>query len=135
MVVRDEHIHAQLPSVFTLLHGRDPAVHTDEQAHALLPESIQRAAVEAVALFVPVGDIGIAGQPFTAQIVRHQTGGGDAVHIVVAIDGDRLSPGDGLTHAGTGHVHPQHLQRIVQQLRPALQQGLGLPGIGHAPQR
>ena len=68
----------------------------------------------------------------TAQKAGQQTGGGDAVHIIVAEDGDFFTPGHGKANPAGGQVHILHQERIVQG-RIAAQIGLGLFGIHDTP--
>ena len=127
-MVGDDHVHAEAAAELRLLNGGDAAVDGDQEADALFPQRLKRGAVKAVALLVPVRDIRVRAQAAAAQIVRHQAGGGDAVHVIVAVDGDRLPGFDGLADPGARDVHPQHEQGIVQKLCPALEQRAGLRG-------
>ena len=91
-----------------LFHGGDAAVHGDDQLHALGMELVDGDGVQAVALLQPPGDVAEAVCAPAAQKVGEQAGGGDAVHIVVAEDGDGFSPGDGKAHPLGGGSHVCH---------------------------
>ena len=124
MVVGYNHIQPDLPGVGGLLHSGDAAVHRDDQAGAATGQMIQRAAVEPIALPVPVRNVGQAVQPFEAEVVREQAGGGDAVHVVVAVDRYRLPVLYGPADPVPGSLHAGDQQGIVQTVRPALQEAL-----------
>ena len=132
VVVGDDHVHADPGGMGRLLHRGDAAVDGDDQAHALGLQRIEGAAVEAVALLIAVGNIVITGQTLPAQVVRQQTGGGDAVHVVVAVDRHGLLPLNGAPNARAGPVHAEDQHGVVQTLRPAFEQGMGL-GVGLHP--
>ena len=133
VVVGDDHVHADLAGVGGLLHGGDAAVHRDDERHTPCLERVERGTVETVALLVPVGDVVIAAQPLAAQPVRQHTGGGDAVHVVVAVDRHGLPALNRPEDARAGLSHPQHEHRIMQGLLPAEEQGLCLCGRGEPP--
>ena len=126
MVVGDDHVHADFPGMGGLLHGGDAAVHRDDQRHAPGLERIQRQAVEPVALLIPVGDIVIAGETPAAQPVRQHTGGGDAVHVIVAVDRHGLLPLNGAQNPLPRLVHAEHEHRIAEGFLPAIQETPGL---------
>ena len=122
------HNHYQHPGggAGRLLHGGDAAVHRDDEAHPLAPEGGHRLPVEAVALLHPVGDIGDHRPPLPAEEVGEQAGGGDAVHVVVAVDRDVFPRRQRPAHPRRGPVHVLHEKR-VQELAPAgVQKGAGL---------
>ena len=126
VVIGDDHVHADGLGVLGLLQGGDAAVHGDEQTDPFCPETVQRGTVEAVAFLVAVGNIAHALEALAAQIVGDQTGGGDAVHIIVAINSDRLLLLDGASQAPDSLGHALHLHGIMQTGKPTVQQ---LPGL------
>ena len=65
-------------------------------------------------------------ETLAAQIVCDQTGGGDTVHVIVAINGDRLLLLDGAAETPDGLGHTLHLHGVIQTGKPTVQQ---LPGI------
>ena len=126
VVVGDHQLHPQGGGAGRLLHGGDAAVHRDDEAHPLAPEGGHRLPVEAVALLHPVGDIGDHRPPLPAEEVGEQAGGGDAVHVVVAVDRDVFPRRQRPAHPRRGPVHVLHEKR-VQELAPAgVQKGAGL---------
>ncbi len=120
MVVGDDHVHAEGTGVLGLLHGGDAAVDRDGERHALLAQRFHRAAVQPVALLPAVGDIGEAADAAPAEVIRHEAGGGDPVHVVIAVNGDRLAQADRLLDAGARDGHAAEQQGIVQAFGAAL---------------
>ena len=135
MVVGDDHVDADLRGVRSLLDGGDAAVDRYDKAYALRLERVERGAVEPVALLVPVGDIGHTLDPLAAQIVRDKAGGGDAVHIIVAVDCDGLPVPYRAQDALVRLVHVQHQHGVAQQLLPAGDKRLCFGGGFDPPQR
>ena len=112
MVVGDHQIHSQLPAQLRFGDGGDAAVHGDDELHAVLMELVQGDGVQTVALFQPAGDVADAVGTVAAQKVRQQTGGGDAVHVIVAKNGNFLLVFDGHGHPARGFVHIRHQKRV-----------------------
>ena len=82
--------------------------------------------IPAMSLLHPVGDIGDHRPPLPAEEVGEQAGGGDAVHVVVAVDRDVFPRRQRPAHPRRGPVHVLHEKR-VQELAPAgVQKGAGL---------
>ena len=108
VVVRHHQADAQSGTQLRLLQGGDAAVDGDDQTNALLMEVKDGALVEAVALLQASGNVTDAVGTQTAQIVGQKTGGGDAVHVVVAENGDLRMILHGLTYRTGGGVHFLH---------------------------
>ena len=134
MMVGDDHVDADLRGMRGLLNGGNAAVDRYDKAHALRLERIERGAVEPVALLVAVGDIGHAPESLSAQIVRDKAGGGDAVHIIVAVDRNGLPVPYRAQDALTRLVHVQHQHGVAQQLLPAGDERVCLGGSPDPPQ-
>ena len=132
VMVGDDHVHPERGGVQRLLARGDAAVHRDDKLDALLAQRRNGGVVETVAFFAAVGDIGDTFQTLAAQIVRQQTGRGDAVHVVVAVYGRFLALFDGAVYAldGKGHIREQH--RVFEQLFSAAEHCLHL-GAGLHP--
>ena len=114
VVVGDHHLHAKLARHSDLLVRRDARIHCDQQAGALLIELFHRLARQAVALAQTVGDVIFAYCADAAQIIHHDTGCSDAVHIIVPIDYNMLAPADRAADYRGGLFHIGHKQRVVQ---------------------
>ncbi len=69
----------------------------------------------AVALLLAAGDVADAVRPLSAEKVRHQAGGGDSVHIVIAKYRDFLPPGQGKLHPPRCQRHIRHQERVGQR--------------------
>ena len=133
MVVGDYQIDAQFPAKLRFLKGGDAAVHGDDQPHTLLMELMDGDGVQAVAFLQTAGDVGEAVRSVAAQKIGEQTGGGDAVHIVVTEYGDPLPLGHGQGDPAGSQVHIGHQKRIRQfaaaiQLPGGLLRGPEAPG-------
>ena len=116
VVVGDDEIHADLAAVSGLIVGGDAAVHGDDEADALLLERGDGAAVEAVALLDAGGDIVDHPSALAAEKLRQKAGGSDAVHVVVAEDGDGLAPFQRRAHPRHGRSHVGQGEGILQRL-------------------
>ena len=126
VVVGDDHVHAQGVGEVHLLHAGDAAVHRDEKPCALAVQPFDGVAAQAVAVLDAAGDVvQHVGAP-ALEVVHQNTGGGDAVHVVVAEHGDLLPVRQRLLHTGRGLVHIRHQERAVGQTLLLLQKGGGL---------
>jgi hypothetical protein len=72
--------------------------------------------VQTVALLQPVGDIELTGGAAGPEILRQQAGGGDAVHVVVAVDGHSLAVRQGTADTTHRRLHVRQQQRVLQKL-------------------
>ena len=137
VVIGDHHIDTQSLGVGYLGRSGDAAVHRDDELHALLAQPVHCAAVQAVTLSGAVGNIAYNMSASLPQKFCEQTGGGDAIHIIVAVDGDGVPPFHGLGDADGGPVHIPHEKRVVEQLwavgkkLPRLFRGVQPPGAQH----
>ena len=132
MVVGDDQIHSQLSAQPGFLNGGDSAVHRNDQGNTLVFQLVQGNGVQAVALFQAAGDVADAIGALLAQKVGKQTGGGNAVHIVVAEDRDFFTPGNGCRHPSRGQSHIRQ-QIGVRQAAIAVQKAGCLVGGFHTP--
>src|SRR5207245_2711794 len=90
MVIHDDHVLLPLTRPRDLAGRSDPAVHRDNQVPSRLREPVQRGIVEPVTFGEPGGDVETYFAPQRLQPAQQNTGGGDAIGVVVAIDGNRL---------------------------------------------
>ena len=125
VVVGYYHVYAKAQSILRLCHGCDAAVHGDDKAHAGIFKNVDSPGVQPVALLDAVGDVGHGVQPRGAQPVGDKAGGGNAVHIVVAVYGHGLAFGDGLADARRRPVHVQHQRRVKKLFAAAAEKALG----------
>lgn len=61
-----------------------------------------------------------------------QDGGGGAVHVVVAVDEDRLAESDGLLDAVYGAIHAEHEVGWMEVVERGVEEGFGDGGGGDA---
>ena len=134
VVVGDDQVEAELVGGLGLIEGRDATVHADDEAGAFVVEATEGGAVEAVALFEAVGDVGaeVGFGLDRADGVVEDAGGGDAVDVVVAVDSDLLAGSDGFKDAGRGLVEAGHERRVVQRGQRRGGEGEGGFDLGEA---
>ena len=133
MVVGDDHVNPQLPGKLHLPGGGDAAVHRDDQRDPLPGQVEDRLLIEAVALLQPVGDVGAHPPPQPGEAVGEQTGGRNAVHVVVPIDRNGLPPLQGPGDPEDRPVHVLEQHGVQQRLFPGGEQLPGLLRLCHAP--
>ena len=133
VVIGDDHIHAGGGGIGGLRNGGDAAVHRDDERDALAFQMIDRADIQTVALVEPVGDIQRRFQADAAKILGQQAGGGDTVHVVIAVYRGGLAPLQGEPDARYGLIHVLQGIRILQRRGRAVQKGGGLGGGNDAP--
>ena len=126
VMVGYEHVHAERGGILGLRGGGDAAVHGDDERHALRVQRVERAVIDAVALAVAVGDVRDAFQALTAQIIGDDAGGGDAVHVIVAVDRDGLPAAYRTVHTLDRGGHALHQHRVVQAALAAADEPRGL---------
>ena len=125
-MVGDNHVHLLLLGVPGLVHGGDAAVHRDNEADPPLFQGAHSLPVEAVAFLHPVGDVGNDRPSLAPKKIGEQTGGRNAVHVIVPVDGHRLPPLQSGAQPRRRKVHVLHQKRVVEQLPAGGQKGLGL---------
>ena len=126
VVVGDDQIDAELFGDLRLIDGGDAAVDGDDEGRAVAVELFDGLAVEAVALVDAVGDVGLdafGGVAEGDECVPEDGGGGDAVDVVVAVDGELFTglhgfrdPFCGVGDAGKGGGVDQVLELGPQEL-------------------
>ena len=113
VMVGDDQIDAELTRPARRLRRADAAVDRDDQLHAFGVQAIDRAGLQAVAVGQPFGnemaDVGAEQLERAPQNHRR----GDAVDVVVAVDGDALAIGDRGQQPIDGAFEAGQLQRIV----------------------
>ena len=136
VVVRDHHIHTQGTCKLHLPGRGDAAVHCDNQCHFLPRQGSYRLLIEAIALLQPVWNIGDHMPAQTGEAISQQTGGGNAVHIIVPIHSQGLlllqrpsDAGDRLVQirysTGGENGRQQGRNSSAHQLGPPLWTGVG----------
>src|SRR6185436_18087938 len=95
MVVGDDDVDPVLYHLFDLLRSRNAAIDRDEQGAVPLKRKLQGVADEAFFQHGPIGNVKIHFSADFAEKLGQKGGGGHAVHIVIAINQDRLLLSDG----------------------------------------
>ena len=132
-MVADDDFEALAARILHLVDGLDAAVQRDDQGEAAVRRPVDALVGHAVTLVVTVGDIEIHPVGKTLDKGIDECDGRGAVHIVVAIDEDLLTRGDGLVQPLHGHVHVLHQEGIVEgfqagpEERTRLLEGLDAP--------
>ena len=133
MVVGDDHVDSQRLGQDSLIPGSNAAVHRDDQCDPLLRQQLHCLPVQAIALIQAAWDIGHHPGTFAYQKVGQQTGGGDAVHVIVAVNRHHLPPFNGLPHPNNCPVHVLQQHGVIQNIRRRGQQTTDLVQVAHSP--
>ena len=110
MMVGYDQLQPKLPGVKGFLFGADPAVNGDDQVGPVFGKIFQRLFIESVAFFKTVRNVAdrIRRPDFLQQLDEDRTGG-NAVHIIVPVNGDLFLTVDRV---------PDHLHSPGQVLHP-----------------
>ena len=114
VMVADDHVEAERRGERELVDVRRPAVGGDEDAGARLRQRVDRPGVEPVALTEPVRDV---EQRVGAELAEEEDQlrrTGDAVDVVVAVDGDPLAARQRIGEAGRGDLHVLQEERRAE---------------------
>ena len=114
MVVGNHKIEAEALGKNRLFRGGYAAVNGDDEGAALFPEPLQGRGVQTVTFVTAVGDVPAAIHTAASQIVRKKAGGGDAIHVIVAVDRDTFLLLNRPENPVAGFLHPQYAERIQQ---------------------
>ena len=117
VMVGHHHVHADGAGKGHLLHAGDTTVHGHQQRGAALAQPLDGVAAQPVAVLDPARDVVYHMGAAALQIVNQNTGGGDAVHVIVAENGDLLAVCDGLGDPRRRLVHIPHQKRGMAQRR------------------
>jgi hypothetical protein len=141
VVVDHHHVHAELVGGLDLFHGGDAAVRADQEPRAAPRQLAHGLEVEAVAFHQPVRDVELhargqrrargAGREL-AQRRDQQRGAGDAVHVVVAVDAERLALFQRALHPRHRGVDALQPERVWQLVEPRREEALGRGGVAQA---
>ena len=126
MVVSDDQINAQFPAFFCFLYGGDAAVHSDNEVYILGFEIVDGGHVETIALFQPGWNIPDTVCAAIGEIIRQETGGSNAVHIIVAVDGDFFSTLKGQGDSGRCLIHVRKKHGVKETFPAGSKEAAGL---------
>ena len=115
VVIGDDELHAELSAHVGLVQCGNAAVHRDDQPHALGRELFDGGRIQAVALLQPAGNVIKAVRAQRAQAFDQKTGGRDAIHVVIAENGDLCTACNGGLEKLRGLAQLLHGQRVAQR--------------------
>lgn len=95
-----------------LVREQDAAIHSDDEFDAIRFLKIQRVGIETIAFIEPIWDVAAHVRAESFQCLHHQSGGGDTIHIVIAVDRDRLIVVQRMLDTVHGGLHAGELKRI-----------------------
>ena len=99
VVIGDDQVDAELARAARRLGAADAAVDRDDQRHAVGVQPIDRRRLQAVAVAQPLGDEVHDVAAEHLERAAQDDGRGDAVDVVVAVDGDPLAARERLLEA------------------------------------
>ena len=108
MMVCHHHVHAERVGKLHFLVAGNAAVHRDQQRGTLIVQALNRLAGQAVSVLNTAGNISQTANAAALQIILKQHGGRNAVHIVIAENGNGLAVCNGALDALHGLVHILH---------------------------
>ena len=121
VVVGNHDLHTERAGCGDFLVRRNAGIDRDQQARPLAIQPLHSRARKAVAFVQTVRDIIFADRAFAAQIIHHDAGRRDTVHIIITVNDDMLvilkRAADGLDCP----VHIGHQERVVQPFGVAAQ--------------
>ena len=104
VVVRDDEVKAQFLGAGGFLDGGNAVVHRDHELKALSGQGFQRCACQAVT-GTAGGQLAADVRALAGETFVQNRGGGNAVHIVVAVNDHEFFVLDGFLNAGDRFVH------------------------------
>ena len=140
VMIGDDQVETQLPGQLCLGDGGNAAVDGNRHPHPVAGRQPQRLGGESITIFEPQGDVIFDLSAELPQHIDQQAGSGDAVDIVITMNGDFLPPLQGRGQASRRPGHPLHQKGIGQigQARSekrASRGQIGHPATGQNPGR
>src|SRR6185312_900658 len=113
--------------------GADSGIHADDQAYTFAGRGLEDLALHSVAFPEAVRDVKTdpASEPLDCGFQQHY--GDGPVHVVVAVDEDRLLSGDGALNSLDRGGHAEHEIRVVQVVKAGSEERGGIGGGADAP--
>jgi hypothetical protein len=111
-MIDDDDVDARVARHGQRLERLGAAIDGDDQLRPFLGKPYQRLPRRTIALHQPVGDIGFGIGAELAKQTDQQSGGGGAVDVIIAEDGDRLAPLDRVGEPAGRLVHVPEDARI-----------------------
>ena len=108
VMVRHDHIQSQFVGYFNFKVAGDAAIGGDHQGAASGPNFSDGIGVESISLGHALGKVIVDSDSEIAEKVNQESGGGYAVHIVIAKYGDFLARFNRLDDSVHGFLHSLH---------------------------
>ena len=126
MVVADDDLDALGAGILHFVNGLDAAVQRDDEADTVVRSPVQGLVREAVAFVVAVRDIEVYLLGKVADKGIDLGHGSGSVYVIVSIDQNLLSTGDGLVQPFYGFVHIGHEEGVVEVFQAGAEETAGL---------
>jgi len=125
VMVSDNHIHPQAFRQPHFLVASDATIHGDQDARAPCHQLAYGTGVEPVAFAQAMRQVVRHGHAEVAEEPTQHRGRGDAIHIVIAIDGDRFLGIESMGQALDRLRHPSHAEGVMQALEGRIEELVG----------
>ena len=133
VVIGDDEVNAESPAEFRLGHGGDTAVHGDDDPGANRRRSPDSRLGEAVPMLHPVGDVIKTGEPDAPEELDEERRRRYPVHVVIAVDADRLPSVSRSNQTLDRCLHPAHEKRVMAVGQRSVEEPSGGHGIRYSP--
>ena len=133
-MIEDKHVHTGRFRQFDGFHVLRAAVDDDHRLKAVGNDAAHTVRVQAVALDAAVGDvIDDFGRAAFLRQLKRQHGGGNAVHVVIAVDKNFFAGHGGRPQRARGRRGTPHVERVELGAQPRrIKQLPALRLLGHA---
>ena len=111
--------------------GANAGVHADDEPHALGCSACEHLSLHAVAVAQAMRDVKADGAAEDLDGGLKQDDGGGAVHVVVAVDEDRLACRDGLLDARDCVGHAMQSVGVEQMVERRMKEVCGFGRVGN----
>ena len=134
-MVGDDEVEAEAASGFRFSKGAHAGVNGDDKTDTFSMGSFKHARLHAVAIAQAVRDVEADEIPWAAEHFDcgfEQNHGDCSVDVVVAVEQDRFTRGDGALDAIDGAIHAEHQIWIVEMGGFGIEESEGLSSRGNA---
>ena len=128
VVVGDDQLQPQPARLLGLGQAGDAAIDRDHQFRALFRDLAKRPGVEAVALFLAMGNVDVGPGPEQVERLQEDGRAGHSVHVVIAVDVDAPALVDGVEDSLGRKGDAGQQLRGVQAVEGGVEEATGLFG-------
>ena len=121
-MICDDDVDCEFVRAAHHLRCTDPGVDANHERYTVSRASIHRGGLDAVAFFQPVWNREANGAPRHLEGSLQNDGGGDAVHVVIAVDADFLAVSQGALDTLQRAIHIEQARRRVQRIQTRMQE-------------